>query len=156
VTGLIQDFRAELRCRRKAKEADMPHHVHHVHLFASDIEKSLDFYRTFFHGKIILDMKIAGARNVFMRIGAGRIHFYDQPPKNPGPGSIHHFGIQTDDVRRDYRLMQRRGVGFKKEVVDLGFWKYIMVPAPDKVLIELFEVNKALIPAEYHDYFVWE
>jgi hypothetical protein len=31
--------------------------------------------------------------------------------------------------------------------------KYIMVPAPDNVLIELFEVNKAILPAEYRDYF---
>lgn len=131
----------------------MSHHVHHVHLFASDIEKSLTFYKTFFRGKIILDMEVAGARNIFMKIGTGRIHFYDQPPKKPGPGSIHHFGIQTDDVERDYRRLKTEGVEFNKSVVDLGFMKYIMVPAPDSVLIELFEVNKALIPAEYHDYF---
>lgn len=131
----------------------MPHHVHHVHLFASNLDESLKFYQTFFGGRIILDMELAGARNVFMRIGTGRIHFYDQPPKSPGPGSIHHFGIQTDDVRRDYQLMKSRGVGFKKDVVDLGFWKYIMVPAPDNVLIELFEVDKAFLPAEYHGYF---
>ncbi len=133
----------------------MSHHVHHVHLFASDIDRSLDFYQTFFQGKIVLDMNIAGARNVFMRVGTGRIHFYDQPPKHAGPGSIHHFGIQTDDVRRDYRIMRSKGVVFTKDIVDLGFWKYIMVPAPDNVLIELFEVDQALIPAGYHDYFVW-
>ncbi len=131
----------------------MPHHVHHVHLFASDIEKSLSFYQTYFGGRIVLDMEIAGARNIFMRIGTGRIHFYDQAPKHPGPGSIHHFGIQTDDVERDYRRLKSEGVGFNKSVVDLGYMKYIMVPAPDNLLIELFEVNKALIPAEYLDYF---
>jgi catechol 2,3-dioxygenase-like lactoylglutathione lyase family enzyme len=133
----------------------MPHHVHHVHLFASDIEKSLAFYRTFFGGIVVLDMDIAGARNVFMKVGAGRIHFYDQPPKVSGRGSIHHFGIQTDDVERDYQYMKSQGVAFNKTVVDLVFMKYIMVPAPDDVLIELFEVNKAAIPAEYHDYFIW-
>jgi catechol 2,3-dioxygenase-like lactoylglutathione lyase family enzyme len=126
---------------------------HHVHLFASNLDESLKFYQTFFGGRIILDMELAGARNVFMRVGTGRIHFYDQPPKSPGPGSIHHFGIQTDDVQRDYQYMKSRGVGFSKDVVDLGFWKYIMVPAPDNVLIELFEVDKAPLPAEYHGYF---
>jgi catechol 2,3-dioxygenase-like lactoylglutathione lyase family enzyme len=131
----------------------MPHHVHHVHLFASDIEKSLLFYKTFFGGEIILDMEIAGARNIFMKVGTGKIHFYDQPPKMAGTGSIHHFGIQTDDVERDYRRMKAEGVAFNKGVVDVGTMKYIMVPAPDKVLIELFEVNKAIIPAEYQDYF---
>ena len=133
----------------------MPYHVHHVHLFASDIEKSLAFYKTFFGGIVVLDMEIAGARNVFMKVGTGRIHFYDQAPKMSGRGSIHHFGIQTDDVERDYQRMKSQGVEFNKTVVDLAFMKYIMVPAPDNVLIELFEVNKAAIPAEYHDYFIW-
>ena len=50
-------------------------HVHHVHLFASDIEKSLEFYRDAFGGKVVLDENMAGARNVFMRVGTGRIHF---------------------------------------------------------------------------------
>ena len=131
----------------------MPHHVHHVHLFASDIEKSLVFYKTFFGGEIVLDMEIAGARNIFMKVGIGKIHFYDQSPKNAGAASIHHFGIQTDDLARDYQRMKAEGVAFNKEVVDLGYMKYIMVPAPDKVLIELFEVNKAILPAEYQDYF---
>ncbi|MGD0211354.1 MAG: VOC family protein [Desulfomonilia bacterium] len=133
----------------------MPHHIHHVHVFASDMKKSLAFYKTFFGGVIVLDMEVAGARNVFMKVGTGRIHFYDQPPKMPGRGSIHHFGIQTDDVERDYQRMKSEGVEFNKPVVDLAFMKYIMVPAPDHVLIELFEVNKALIPADYHDYFIW-
>lgn len=131
----------------------MAHHVHHVHLFASNLEKSLVFYKTFFGGEVILDMEIAGARNVFMKMGTGRIHFYDQPPKMSGAGSIHHFGVQTDDVERDYQRMKTEGVAFNKAVIDLGYMKYIMVPAPDNVLIELFEVNKALLPAEYHDYF---
>ncbi len=131
----------------------MPHHVHHVHLFASDINKSLDFYQTFFGGEVILDLEVAGARNVFMKVGSGRIHFYDQSPKVAGSGSIHHFGIQTNDVEMDYQRLQTGGVAFNKPVVDLVYMKYIMVPAPDGVLIELFEVNKELIPAEYHDYF---
>jgi catechol 2,3-dioxygenase-like lactoylglutathione lyase family enzyme len=131
----------------------MPHHVHHVHLFASDIEKSLNFYKTFFGGELILDMEIADARNIFMKVGTGRLHFYDQPPKMAGAGSIHHFAIQTDDLGRDYQRMKAEGVAFSKEIVDLGYMKYIMVPAPDNVLIELFEVNKAILPAEYRDYF---
>jgi catechol 2,3-dioxygenase-like lactoylglutathione lyase family enzyme len=131
----------------------MAHHVHHVHLFASDIEESLYFYKIYFGGEIILDMEVAGARNIFMKVGTGRIHFYNQPPKKPGPGSIHHFGIQTDDVERDYQHMKSKGVAFNKGITDLEYMKYIMVPAPDNILIELFEVNKALIPTEYHEYF---
>ncbi len=133
----------------------MNHHLHHVHLFASDVEKSLSFYKKYFGGTIVLDMEVAGARNIFMRVGTGRIHFYNQPPRVSGAGSIHHFGIQTHDIEGDYRRLKAEGVGFKKEITDLGYMKYIMVPAPDSVLIELFEVKREALPAEYLDYFCW-
>ncbi len=128
-------------------------HVHHVHLFASSLERSIEFYREFFDGKVVLDIEAAGARNVFMRIGTGRIHFYDQPPKDSGRGAIHHFGIQTDNLEALVAKMKARGVKFRKEIADFGFWKYVMAPAPDGVLIELFEVDKEKVPAEYRDYF---
>jgi catechol 2,3-dioxygenase-like lactoylglutathione lyase family enzyme len=128
-------------------------HIHHVHIFAADIERSIAFYRDGFGGKVVLDMELAGARNVFMRIGTGRIHFYDQPPKNPGRGSIHHFGIQTDNIEDAVEMLKAQGVMFRNDVRDLGFWKYIMVPAPDDVLIELFQVDKENLPHEYRGYF---
>jgi len=128
-------------------------HVHHVHILASDIEKSIKFYQEFFGGKVILDAELAGARNVFIKIGNGRLHLYDQPPKNPGKGSIHHFGIQTDDVEKVVSKLISGGVVLKKGISDLGFWKYIMVPAPDEILIELFQVDKTKLPPEYLNYF---
>ncbi|MBW1892132.1 MAG: VOC family protein [Deltaproteobacteria bacterium] len=131
----------------------MNSHMHHVHIFASDIDESIRFYKEFFYGRIVLDAELAGARNVFMRVGTGRIHFYDQAPKNPGRGSIHHFGIQTDDIDKVVDQMKSKGVSLQKEITDLGFWKYIMVPAPDDVLIELFQVDKTQIPEAYLDYF---
>jgi catechol 2,3-dioxygenase-like lactoylglutathione lyase family enzyme len=127
--------------------------MHHVHLFASDLDGSIEFYREFFDGKVVLDIEAAGARNVFMRVGTGRIHFYDQPPKDSGRGAIHHFGIQTDNLEALVAKMKARGVKFRKEIADFGFWKYVMAPAPDGVLIELFEVDKEKVPAEYRDYF---
>jgi catechol 2,3-dioxygenase-like lactoylglutathione lyase family enzyme len=131
----------------------MINHIHHVHIFASNLQKSLDFYENAFDGKIILDLDMAGARNVFMRIGNGRLHFYDQPPKYPGRGNIHHFGIQTDNLDEGYKRLVSSGVQFNKGISDFGFWKYIMVPAPDDILIEYFEVNKSQVPKEYHNYF---
>jgi len=128
-------------------------HAHHIHIFASDIEKSIKFYQEFFGGKVIFDAELAGARNVFMKIGNGRLHFYDQPPKNPAKGSIHHFGIQTDDVEKVVSKLISGGVVLKKGISDLGFWKYIMVPAPDEILIELFQVDKTKLPPEYLNYF---
>ena len=131
----------------------MSNHIHHVHIFASDLNKTLKFYEDLFDGKIILDMELAGARNVFMKVGNGRIHFYDQPPKFSGRGSIHHFGIQTDDIKDMVNKMRSKGVLLTKNITDAGFWKYIMVPAPDDILIELFKVNKEQIPPEFLNYF---
>jgi hypothetical protein len=48
----------------------------------------------------VYDTEFAGARNVFIRVGAGHLHFYDQPPKTLGQGTVHHLGIQTDDLDR--------------------------------------------------------
>jgi hypothetical protein len=96
-----------------------------------------------------LDRVLAGARNVFMKIGNGRIHFYDQPPKFSGRGSFHHFGIQTDNLEGMVKRLKSKGVVFNKDITDAGFWKYIMVPAPDDILIELFEVDKNKIPPEF-------
>jgi catechol 2,3-dioxygenase-like lactoylglutathione lyase family enzyme len=131
----------------------MYNHIHHVHIFASDINKSIAFYQDSFDGRVVLDMDLAGARNVFMRIGKGRIHFYDQPPKFSGRGSLHHFGIQTDNLEGMVKRLKSKGVVFNKDISDAGFWKYIMVPAPDDILIELFEVDKNKIPPEFLSYF---
>jgi len=121
-------------------------HVHHVHLFASDIEKSLTFYRDAFDGKVVLDENMAGARNVFMRVGMGRIHFYDQAPSFSGRGSIHHFGIQTDDINGAVEKLKAMNVPLTKGITDIGVWKYIMVPAPDNVLINSFRLIRTRFP----------
>ena len=131
----------------------MNNHIHHVHIFASDLNKSLQFYEQFFGGKIVLDVELAGARNVFMKIGNGRLHLYDQSPRVSGRGSIHHFGIQTDDIESVVNKLKAHGIGFTKGITDAGFWKYIMVPAPDNILVELFQVDKNQIPRELHSYF---
>jgi catechol 2,3-dioxygenase-like lactoylglutathione lyase family enzyme len=124
-----------------------------VHIFASDIEKTIKFYEEFLGGKVILDTELAGARNVFIKIGNGRLHLYDQPPKNPGKGSIHHFGIQTDNIEEVASKLTSKGITLKKGIADLGFWKYVMVPAPDGILIELFQVDKTKLPQKLVDYF---
>ncbi len=131
----------------------MENSIHHIHIFASDIEKSIKFYKELFGGVVMLNMDIAGTRNVFMQIGSGRIHFYERPPKDSGRGAMHHFGIQTDDIDSLVTKMKSRGMTLKKEITDFGFWKYIMIEGPDSVLIELFQVDKNRVPAEYADYF---
>ena len=76
----------------------MRNSLHHVHVFASDVDASVRFYTEVFGGEVVLDEVLAGARNVFIRIGDGRLHLYDQPPRHSAAGSIHHVGIRTDDI----------------------------------------------------------
>ena len=40
----------------------MSNHIHHVHIFASNLNASIKFYEDFFDGKVVLDMELAGAR----------------------------------------------------------------------------------------------
>lgn len=131
----------------------MRNNLHHAHLFASDIRASIAFYTEVFDGEVVLDADIAGARNVFIRIGSGRLHLYDQPSKTPGRGSIHHLGIQTDDITGVADRLQSRGVPPRKGITDHGFWRYLMVPAPDEVLIELFQVDVESLPEALRSYF---
>ncbi len=49
--------------------------------------------------------------------------------------------------------LKAMGVPFTKGITDIGARKDIMVPAPDSVLIELFQVNREAIPEAYRDYF---
>lgn len=124
----------------------MTHHVHHAHLFASNIDESLKFYQEMFGAEILADIIMAGARNVFVAIGQGRLHFYDQPPRDQGRGAIHHLGIETDDLEALVAHMKAKGVPFRKEITDFGFWKYVMAPAPDNILLELFQIVKEKLP----------
>jgi len=128
----------------------MQNHMHHAHLFASNLDATLKFYQEMFGGKILTDLNMAGARNVFLAIGQGRLHFYDQPPKDEGKGAIHHIGIQTDDLKGLVAHMKGKGFQFRKEISDFGFWKYVMVQAPDNVLLELFQIiPEKLPPGDY-------
>ncbi len=131
----------------------MRNNLHHVHAFASDIDASIRFYTGVFGGEVVLDETVAGARNVFIRIGDGRLHLYDQPPKHVGPGSVHHVGIRTDDISGMVARLAEHGIALRKPVADFGFWRYVMVPAPDGLLIELFEVAPDKVPAELRGYF---
>jgi catechol 2,3-dioxygenase-like lactoylglutathione lyase family enzyme len=112
---------------------------HHVHLFASDLDASIRFYKDMFGSVIVFDAVVAGARNVLIRIGGGFINFYDQPPRGHGFNAVHHLGINTDDIEAVVASMKARGYSFRTPVRDFGNLKYIMLEGPDKVVIEVFE-----------------
>jgi predicted enzyme related to lactoylglutathione lyase len=113
--------------------------LQHCHLFASNLDESLSFYKEMFDAKVLFDDEVAGARNVMITIGSGAINFYDQPPKDAGRGVVHHLGIETDDLEALVKKMKSKGAQFKKPITDLGVLKYVMVSGPDNILFELFQ-----------------
>ncbi len=44
-----------------------------MHLFTEDIDKTIAWWRDMLGGKVAFDGDFGGARNVFMRVGSGRI-----------------------------------------------------------------------------------
>ena len=113
--------------------------LHHTHIFASDMNRTLTFWKEMFGAKIILDKEIAGARNVMISIGSGKLNIYDQaPPKGRG-GAYHHLGIQTDDLDSLIEHMKSKGFEFPNKIKDFGTGRYMMAMAPDNILLEIFE-----------------
>jgi catechol 2,3-dioxygenase-like lactoylglutathione lyase family enzyme len=119
-----------------------PHcNLHHVHLFASDLEASVAFYREMFGAEVKSDGLAAGVRNLLIRIGSGHINFYNQPPRDYGRNALHHLGIYTEDISVLKAHMESKGFRFRTEIRDFGDLKYIMLEGPDQVLIEVFETK---------------
>ncbi|MFX1322867.1 MAG: VOC family protein [Promethearchaeota archaeon] len=125
--------------------------LHHAHLFATNMDKSIQFYSDMFGAKVLFDLELAGARNVMISIGSGKINFYDQPPKDQGRGAVHHLGIETDDLEALIDHMKNKGFKFRKPMQSFGVLNYVMAEAPDHVLLEIFEVVKDKLTADqYH------
>ena len=57
------------------------YHLQHVHLFASNVDATIDFYKKWFDAEVMWDGDVAGARNVFIKVGIGALHLYDQLPR---------------------------------------------------------------------------
>lgn len=120
-------------------------HLQHVHLFASDLAQSIAFYQRWFDAELVWDHAHAGARNVFLRIGRGALHFYDQPPRELARNAIHHLGIQVVGLQAQYDRMQAGGIALPNPIRwsgPPGDGGYFMVQAPDNVLLEVFEPGR--------------
>lgn len=118
--------------------------LHHVHLMASDIEATIAFWHQHFGAVVALDAEFAGARNVFLRVGEGRLHLYAQPPKHPGAAAVHHLGVETDELDALVERLKTAGVS----VTEIRRYKeacYAMAQGPDGLLLELFQPDPAQV-----------
>jgi len=123
--------------------------LHHAHLMSADLDAALRFYTEHFGGRVVADLEFAGARNVFMQVGRGALHFYDQAPNQRGP--INHLGMCVEDL--EDCVAQLAQAGFRpRPIVDTGAGRYFMVEGPDGVLLEVFEPPAGL-PPEMREYF---
>lgn len=114
----------------------------HVHLFASDVDATIRWFRTMFGAELVWDEEAAGARNVRLAIGRAFVHLYDQPPKAPRGGAFHHLGLATDDLDALVAHMTSQGATIRNPVRDEPKFRYVMVAGPDDLLVELFECRE--------------
>jgi catechol 2,3-dioxygenase-like lactoylglutathione lyase family enzyme len=129
-------------------------HVHHIHLFTEDIDRTVAWWCQTLGGVVHFDGEFGGSRNVFMHVGEGRLHFYDQRPRDAGKGAAHHVGIRTDDLRALHARLVALGIPLRSGIREFGAWRYLMCPAPDGVLLELFEVEGDQLDPALADYFL--
>ena len=116
-------------------------HLHHIHLFAEDLDASVEWWQKMLGAEVCFDDEMGGSRNVFLRIGSGRLHLYDQAPRDKGKNAVHHVGIRVDKLADLVTHLRESGIALRNDIREFGNWRYIMCPAPDDVLLELFEIE---------------
>jgi catechol 2,3-dioxygenase-like lactoylglutathione lyase family enzyme len=114
----------------------------HIHIFASNLSATVDFFTRMLGATIVWDEEAAGVRNVRLALGKGFIHVYDQPPKSERGGTIHHLGIETDDLDGLIARMERHGHRLRNAIRELPKFRYVMIAGPDELLIELFQCHE--------------
>ncbi|HMT05009.1 MAG TPA: VOC family protein [Solirubrobacterales bacterium] len=126
--------------------------LHHTHLMASDIDETIRFWSDGFGGEVVFDREFAGARNVFMTVGSGRLHLYDQPPKSLDQSVVHHVGIQTDGIEDVVSRLRELGVSVT-DIRSEPDASYAMAKGPDGLLVEIFQPDPEAVPDELRTYF---
>jgi catechol 2,3-dioxygenase-like lactoylglutathione lyase family enzyme len=125
---------------------DDRYHLQHVHLFASNVDETLAFYTKWFDARVVWDGDYGGARNIFIKIGIGAMHLYEQPPRDLGRNAVHHLGMQVVGLRDLYDRMKTAGVHLPNPIRENAGGGYFMVKAPDDVMLEVFEAGGSRDP----------
>ncbi len=101
------------------------YHLHHVHIFCTDIDITINWWVKHLKAEIAFDGIMGGSRNVFLRIGEGRLHLYDQSPRNDGKNSIHHIGIRVKALNTLYKRLIQNGLELRSPIRQFDNWSYI-------------------------------
>lgn len=131
--------------------------LHHAHLFCTDVDTTVTWWRRWFGARVAADETLLGSRNVMVAVGDGRLNLYDQAPPSPaGRSAVHHLGVQVRDVAGLLERMAAAGVRLRRaEPRDGEGFRYVMVEAPDDVLVEVFEAVDATAPVASRPWFSW-
>ena len=122
-------------------------HVDHAHVFATDIDATIQWWCGHLGAKVCFDDRLAGSRNVFLAVGTGRLHIYDQAPGDRGRGAVHHLGVKVANLRDVWPRLQAQGITSPHGLREQDGWRYVMISAPDGILVELFEFDDPSAPA---------
>ena len=114
----------------------------HVHIFSSNVSATVEFFSVMLGASVVWDEDAAGVRNVRLALGNAFVQIYDQPPKAPRGGAVHHLGIETDDLDALVSRMKERGFQFRNPIRDDPKFRYVMVSGPDDLLMELFQCRE--------------
>lgn len=115
--------------------------LHHVHIFASDMDRTLDWWTRHLGARVLHDGALSGSRSVLIGVGNGRINIYDQAPRRSGRSAVHHVGVRVPDLGAVWRRLQADGVTSPNGLREHDGWRYVMISAPDEILVELFEFD---------------
>jgi hypothetical protein len=83
---------------------------------------------------------------------SGRSAKNDQPPKTTGQATVHHLGIQTDEIGTDVTRLRALGVS----VTDIRHEPaaaYAMAEGPDRLLVWIFQPDPSAMAPELREYF---
>ena len=115
--------------------------LHHVHLVTQDVTAFCAFYIENFGAEKVFDDLIDGDRNVFLKIGSGRIHLFESRSEpSAGRNAFHHLGMMVSDLPQLVERLKSNGVTVSK-ITTVPDGRFAMANAPDHVKIELFEVT---------------
>jgi len=145
-----------VRPYRLGESSPAPARLHHTHIFASDLAATVAFYRRWFDAKVVADEVLLGSRNVMVAIGDGRLNIYDQAPGSTGRSGVHHLGLQIRDLDALAERMRDGGCELRKPITEGEGFRYVMVQAPDGILLELFESDPTDMPPAAAPWFAWD
>lgn len=119
----------------------------HVHLIARDPQATADWYVEKLGGKIVRNIEVKGAPQIYVSFGGFIVIVRGQRPAEAAqdkPGlqwGVDHFGLRVKgDFDRFCEDLRRRGVTFSLDPTDFNpTTRIAFINAPDGVSVELLD-----------------